>query len=128
MDRDLDCPSSLGGHFYLFVPDFRCGSKAEILSMSNAFPLFPRKRTSFERLRVHALGVSVSGVGALARYYGATATSRTAQPSPTWRPPEISINHIGARICSATRRKVHGGTMTRTKSRRRFPSDGCSNH
>jgi hypothetical protein len=46
---------------------------------------------------------------------------------PAWRRAEISIHHhIAARICSAARRKVHGGKMTRTKSRRRFPSDGCS--
>jgi len=45
---------------------------------------------------------------------------------PTWRRAGISIHHrIAARICSAARRKIHGGKMTRTKSRRRFPSDGC---
>jgi hypothetical protein len=75
----------------------QAGSKAEILAMSNAFPLFPRKRTSFERLRVHALGVSVSGVGALTRYYGANATSRTAQcPHMAARRDQHSPSHCRA--------------------------------
>jgi len=44
---------------------------------------------------------------------------------PARRRAGISIHYIAGHICSAARRKVHGGKMTRTKSRRRFPSDGC---
>jgi hypothetical protein len=69
--------------------------------------------------------VSVSGVGALARYFGANATSRTAQPSPHGGAPGSAFITLPGDIRSAARRKGHGAKMTRTKSRRRFPSDGC---
>ena len=44
---------------------------------------------------------------------------------PARRRAGTSLHHTAARICPAARRKGHGGKMTRTKSRRRFPSDGC---
>ena len=40
--------------------------------------------------------------------------------------PRSAFSHCRTYLlCSAARRKGHGRKMTRTKSRRRFPSDGC---
>jgi hypothetical protein len=104
---------------------FRCGfqmtnvsvgSKSEILMISKAFPLFPRKRTSFERLRVHALGVSVSGVGTLTRYDGANATSRTAQPSPHGGAPRSAFTITLPRVSAPLRAgKFMGGNDSNKK-------------
>jgi hypothetical protein len=68
--------------------------------------------------------VSVRGVGALARYYGANATGRTAQPSRMAARRDQHSSHCRAHLLRSAQERSWA-KMTRTKSRRRFPSDGC---